>query len=134
MRRFSFGRQIHASLKRDRADCALNAGKEIEAELASGRLKEAWGIAKRWYQQASDTPPKPCYKSLEKQTEERVELYGKQEPPGDDIPINVGPYPINDGVPTNDSELRGIVRRSLKNGRVRMAQRYGFGGKGRRGL
>lgn len=66
----------------------------IESELAAGNLKEAWGTAKRWYRQASDMPPKPCYNSLEKQTEEREELYGKRVPPGDDIPINVDPYEI----------------------------------------
>ena len=110
-------REINASLKKDRANRALKAGNDIEAELAKGDMKEAWGIAKRWYRQASDTPPKPCYDSLEDQTVEREELYAERTSPGDLIPINVEPYVIQDGTPT-ESEIASVVRGKLRNGRA----------------
>ena len=54
---------------------------------------------------------------MEKQTDERVELYEERTPDGDPIPINVDPFDINDETPT-DMELRRIVREQLKRGRA----------------
>ena len=68
---------------------AVNAADDIRAHLAAGNYKEAWCVAKGWYRAVEDRVPKPCYRSTEKQTAERVKLYGKVEPLGDPIPINV---------------------------------------------
>ena len=54
--------------------------------MLNGDLQEAWVVAKRWYRLVEDRAPKPCYTSMEKQTEERIRLYGKVTPPG-------GPHP-----------------------------------------
>eukprot|EP00985_Skeletonema_marinoi_P027216 scaffold22001_cov141-Skeletonema_marinoi.AAC.1 len=54
---------------------------------------------------------------MEKQTDERVELYEERTPDGDPIPINIEPFDINDETPT-DMELRRIVRERLKRGRA----------------
>ena len=49
---------------------------------------------------------------MEKQTKERVELYGK-DPRGDQIPINVEPFDIWDNVPDKE-EIREVMEQ-LKN-------------------
>ena len=59
-------------------------------------------------------PEKPCYASLAKQTAEREELYGKVDPPGKSIPINVDPKEVPDACP-EDAEIRAAVR-SLRTG------------------
>ena len=113
----SLGRQIGSSFAEDRKKRAKDAADEIALHLAGQDLQEGWNVAKRWYRAASDVAPKPCYESMEKQTAERVELYGKVEPPGDSIPINVDPYNVEDEVP-KDPEIREAVKKRLKNGRA----------------
>ena len=54
--------------------------------------------------------------SLAVQTAERVTLYGKVPPPGENVPIHVGMVDIPDGAPS-DQELREVVR-GLRNGRA----------------
>ena len=54
---------------------------------------------------------------MEKQTAERVKLYGKVEPPGEPIPINVTPFDVPDSTP-GDGETRTAVRDGLKRGRA----------------
>ena len=101
------GRRIKQSLKSDRQERARKAGVEITDHLSNGELKDAWSVAKRWYRLASETAPKPCYHSLEKQTAERVDLYQNVVSPGDDIPIHVEPFEIRDDVPTEQMRKYG---------------------------
>ena len=75
----------------------------------------AWRVTKCWYRTTEDRAPKPCYQSMEKQTAERVKLYGKVEPPGEPIPINVTPFDVPDSTP-GDREIRTAVRDGLKQG------------------
>ena len=110
------GRAIKASLKEDRKKRAEKAATEVEGYLAAGELQEAWRTLKGWYRLAEDRAPKPCYQTLAKQTKERVELYAKREPPGDDIPVNVDPFEVEDDTPT-DLEIRACVR-LLSSGRA----------------
>jgi len=53
---------------------------------------------------------------MEALTQERVDLYTAETPPGDPIPINVDPFDVNDDIPT-DGEIREAVK-SLRNGRA----------------
>ncbi len=55
-----------------------------------------------------DRAPKACHEMLVRQTEERIALYLKVCPPGWNIPINVQPFDIPDGIPS-DLEIRGVV-------------------------
>ncbi len=41
--------RAEASLKEDRKQRADDAASKIKSHLASGDLKEAWGVAKQWY-------------------------------------------------------------------------------------
>ena len=88
----------------------------MDAKALLEHLKEGWNIAKRWYRAASERAPKPCYVSMETQTNERVELYEERIPDRDPIPINVDPFDVKDETPT-DTELRCSVRTRLKSGR-----------------
>jgi len=109
-------RKVRASLKRDRQKRAHEAGTTMESHLESGELQEAWRTLKGWYRMAEDKAPQPCFATMEKQTREREELYERQVPPGDPIPINVEPFEIRDESP-EDAEVREVVR-NLRNGRA----------------
>jgi hypothetical protein len=52
-------RAIHAALKRDRAARTVQVGELIVAELAEGKVHEAFRHLKGWYREASDTQAKP---------------------------------------------------------------------------
>jgi len=110
------GRRIRQSLKADRATRAANVADEVETHLAAGDPKEAWRSIKGWYRSVEDRPPKPNYQRMEALTQERVDLYTAETPPGDPIPINVDPFDVNDDIPT-DGEIREAVK-SLRNGRA----------------
>jgi hypothetical protein len=58
---------------------------------------------------------------LAQQTEERKTLYARAPPPGEQLPINVTPFDVPDGIPSN-SEIREVVR-ELQNGRAAGAMR-----------
>ena len=84
---------------------------KIAGLLEEGELAKAWGSLKGWYTAASERAPKPCHATIAKQTAERKELYGKVEPPGEPIPINVEPAEVPDACP-EDAEIRAAVRGS----------------------
>jgi hypothetical protein len=53
---------------------------------------------------------------MKHQTADRVALYARRDSPGDPLPINIDPVPINDGTPT-DAKVREAAQK-LTNGRV----------------
>jgi len=110
------GRQIKAGLSGDRRQRAATVAENIEMHLATGETKEAWRCLKGWYRAASEQAPAASHTSLAAQTAERVALYGRVPPPGDNLPIHVDKVDIPDGVPS-DQELREVVR-GLRNGRA----------------
>ena len=110
------GRQIVASLKEDRRQRAADAASKVESLLAAGDVKEGWRTIKGWYRDAEDRAPKPCYTAMAEQMREREELYVEVPSPGESIPINVDPFPVNDDTPL-ESEIRGVAR-GLRNGRA----------------
>ncbi len=63
-----------------------------------------------------DHAPKACHEMLVRQTEERIALYTRVCPLGGNIPINVQPFDIPDGIPSN-LEIRGVVS-GLQNGQA----------------
>jgi hypothetical protein len=82
--------------------------------LATGEVKEAWRCLKGWYTAVEDRAPKACHETLARQTEERKTLYARVPLPGEQLPINVTPFDVPDGIPSN-SEIREVVR-ELQNG------------------
>ncbi len=110
------GRQIKAALAKDCKQHAANIGDKIEGLLSAGELKEAWRCLKGWYSTVEDSAPKACHETLVHQTEERIALYTKVCPPGGNISINLQPFDIPNGIPSN-LEIRGVVS-GLQNGRA----------------
>ena len=105
------------SLKGDRRLRAEEAVKEVETLLGSDPSlhREAWNRLKGWYQAASDRDPPPNRVTLERITEEQVDLYSYVPPPGVNILISVDPFPVDDLVPTED-DIEWAVKR-LRNHR-----------------
>ncbi len=110
------GRCIKAALKGGRKQRAATVGDKIEGLLATGEVKEAWRCLKGWYTAVEDHAPKACHETLARQTEERKTLNARVPPPGERLPINVTPFDVPDGVPS-DSEIREVVR-ELQNGQA----------------
>ena len=107
-------RAIHAALKKDCAVRTMQVGESIAANLAEGKVHEAFRHLKG---EASETQAKPCFHTMEKQTSERVELYRQRDLPGPPIIINNAEMltEIWDDTPT-DGEIRVAVAK-LTNGR-----------------
>ena len=74
---------------------------------------------KGWYWSTVDHLPPPDWVNLERITVERVDLYSYGQPPVENIPVSVDPFPMDDLVPTED-EIEWVVKR-LQNHRSRGA-------------
>ena len=113
------GRAIAAILKGGWRRQAEEAGKEVERMLGSDPPLhwEAWHWMKGWYQALFNCAPLPTWVTLDLITAERVDLYSYIPPPGENIPISVEPFPVEDSVPT-EYEIKWAVKR-LRNQRSR---------------
>ena len=100
------------------------AGKDVEALLGEDppNSKEAWRRMKGWYRAAANRGPPPARATLERITAERVELYSLVPSPGDNIPVNVKLYEIDDSVPTEDEIAEAVtkMRRNRSGGASRI--------------
>ncbi len=76
------GQDVRACLKADRLLWAKNTASNVVGCLAAGEFIEAWSHLKGWYRSAEDRAPKPCPKTMAKQTWEKVELYAARPLPG----------------------------------------------------
>jgi len=103
-------RRIRRAFQADRKQRAKAAGEAVAAALSAGEVKEAWKRLQAWYKQASDRPPPPSRQDLRAVTAERADLYRKENPPGDPIPVLVDPFPVSDAVPS-EGEVEAAVRR-----------------------
>ena len=57
-----------------------------------------WG----WYRDASNRPSPLARISLETLTVERLDIYAHVLPPGQPIPIEVAPFPVDDNIPAEE--------------------------------
>ena len=57
---------------------------------------------KGWYRVAVDRAPPPARVTLERITAERVDLYSYVPPPGENIPVSVYTFLVDNLVPTKD--------------------------------
>ena len=64
--------------------------------------QESWHQMKGWYRAAVDRMPPPAQVTLKRITAERVDLYRHIPPLGENIPVSVEPFPVEDLVPTED--------------------------------
>ena len=79
--------------------------------------REAWHRIKGWYRAAVDHAPPPARVTLERITEDQVELYSYVSPPGANIPISVEQFLVDDLV-LMEEEIEWAVKR-LQNHRSR---------------
>ena len=57
-------------------------------------IQEAWYRIQGWYKAAVDRSPPPARVMLERITTERVALYSRVLPPGDNIPVEIEPFKV----------------------------------------
>ena len=62
------------------------------------------------YREASDRPQLPSRGDLAAVTLERQDLYSRETPPGDPIPVRVVPFDVSDAVPSEE-EIAAALRR-----------------------
>ena len=106
------GRTIAASLRDDMQRRVEVAGAEVEALIGLDPPihRKYWQWIKGWYRAAVDRSPPPNRVTLEQITVDWVDLYSYVPPPGENIPISVEPFPVDDSVPTED-EIEWAVKR-----------------------
>jgi len=101
-------REVKAALKADKTRLTTEVGENIVLELSSGNEQEALRHLKGWYRSASETQPRPCHQTMERQTDERVELYAERVACAAEFPENGTPF-ITDDNPPSEGELRTAV-------------------------
>ncbi len=67
-------REIRASIKVDRAERARRTGENYKVELRQGNIHEAFRHLSGWYKAATEVATRPCFLTLEKQTQDPEEL------------------------------------------------------------
>ena len=77
-------------------------------------IQESWHSIKGWYKAAVDCAPPPARVTLEQITAERVALYSYVPPPGENIPISIRPFLVDESVPEED-EIEWAVKRLCNN-------------------
>ena len=102
-------------LKEDKRRLTAEVGENIVSELGKGNVQEAFWHLKGWYPTASEAQARPCHLTMERQTDERVELYAERDAYGAEFPANGTPFGIDDN-PPSDEELRTAVSQ-LSHGR-----------------
>jgi hypothetical protein len=108
--------KIWDALCGDRRAQTVQIGSMIEAELAGGDVQETLCHLKGWYRAASGITTRPCPQTMVKQMAERVDLYMQRDPPGEPLPINIDPIPVDDRT-ASEGEIRVAVA-GLSNGRA----------------
>ena len=95
------GKAVKASLAADRRRRADEAGVEVEALVKADPqlIQEAWYRFQGWYKAAVDRAPPPARATLKRVTAERFALYSRVPSPGDNIPVTIEPFAVEDGVP-----------------------------------
>ena len=109
-------RTIHAALKKYHSARTAQVGESIVAKFAKGNVHKAFCHLKGWYRSATKTQVRPCFKTMERQMMERIDLYQRRDSPGPPLIINAGLLTgkIRDATPTN-GEIRTTVAK-LTNG------------------
>ena len=110
-------RVVHAALKEEKRRLTAQVGENIVSELGKGNVQEAFRHLKGWYRTASEAQARPCHQMMERQTDERVELYAERDAYGAEFPANGTPFGIDD-YPPSEEELRTAVSQ-LSHGRCR---------------
>ena len=93
------GREVKRAIKADQVERARRAGEAAVLLLTEGKAKESWRTVRGWYRKESERASRPCFKTMEKQTQGREGLYAYREPPRDSIQCNVARPALEDEDP-----------------------------------
>ena len=77
-------------------------------------IREAWHRIKGWYKDTVDRAPPPARVTLERITAERVALYSYVPPLGENIPISIRPFQVDDSV-AEEGKIEWVVKRLRNN-------------------
>ena len=77
-------------------------------------IQEVWNRIQGWYKAAVDCAPPLARVTLKRITAERVALYSHVPPPGDNIPVAIKPFMIDDSVP-EEGDIEWAVKRLHNN-------------------
>ena len=77
-------------------------------------IQEAWHRIQGWYKAAVDRAPPPAQVMLERITTERVALYSHVPPPGDNTPVAIKHFMVDDSVP-EEVDIEWAVKRLHNN-------------------
>ena len=86
--------KVKLALKADKSWLTANVGECIVSELRERKVQEAFRHLKGRYRNALETQAKPCHQTMERQTDEQVELYAKRAAYGAGFPANGTPFVI----------------------------------------
>ena len=84
--------------------------------MASGRVKEEWDHLERWYRHARGKQAHPSREGLDRESEDRAELYRCRPLERIKVYILVKPVEVNDGVTTEaefDLAVQGLRARRV---------------------
>ena len=99
------GKAVQKSLAADRRRRADKAGAEVEALVKADPplIQEVRYRLQGWYKAAVDCALPPARATLKRVTAEQVALYRRvPPPPGDNIPVTIEPFAVEDGVPEEE--------------------------------
>ena len=110
------GRAVNASLAADQKRRVDEAGSEVEALVKADPplIHEAWYRIHGWYKAAVNRTLPPSRVTLEQITAERVALYRRVPPPGENIPVQIEPFEVEDKVP-EEGEIEWEAKRLHNN-------------------
>ena len=94
----------------------LSMWAEVEALVKADPplIQEAWYNIQGWYKAAVDRTPPPARATLERITEERFALYSRVPPLGENIPVELEPFEVEDKVP-EEGEIEWAFKRLRNN-------------------
>jgi hypothetical protein len=67
--------KIYFALQAEQATGTAQVGDSIVSELAGGNAHEVFHHLKGWYCSATETQARPCYQTLENQTNMHINFY-----------------------------------------------------------
>ena len=110
------GKAVKKSLAADRKRRSEEAGAEVEALVKADPplIQEAWYRIQGRYKAAVDRAPPPARVTLKRITAKRVALYSRVPPPGENIPVRIERFEVEEKVP-DEGEIEWAVKRLRNN-------------------
>ena len=98
-------------------------GAEVETLVGADPplIQEVWHRIQGWYKDLVDRAPPLARATLERITAEKVALHSHVLPPGDNIPVAIKPFRVEDSVP-EEGEIEWAVKRLHSNRSGRASQ------------